>query len=74
MPTLAILSTGHFDFAALGRDRRHAETVMRAAWRKHKQQTDAVMSWDEVSEDINYHDLALGEALRDGSVLVEGVR
>lgn len=74
MPTLAILSTGHFDFHALGRDRRHAEAVMRAAWSKHKSQTGATGSWAEFADDVNYHDLAMGEALRDGSLLVEGVR
>jgi hypothetical protein len=70
---LATLSTGNFDFIAMGVNTTHAECVMRAAWIKHKQQTHATLTWSEVAEDVNYTLLAPGEAVRDYDTLVTGI-
>lgn len=70
---LATLSTSNFDFTALGTDQGHAERIMRGAWAEHRRQTGAWLTWADLADDVNYTEIHLGAALRDGSLINAGV-
>lgn len=72
---IAQLSTGYFDFLALGRDKNHAERVMIQMMKAHATQREINFAqfWREFNDGINYTELELGEGARDYSSLVTGV-
>ena len=70
---LAMIDTANFSFVAAGSTADHAKRVLAAAWRKHKRQTGATLSVDEILEDCNVVEIVMGDAVRDGSPIVRGI-
>jgi hypothetical protein len=67
---LATLDTSNFNFVALGRDQAHAEQIMRRAWNAHRRDYGRdVWTYDEISDSVNFAEISVGTALRDGSPL-----
>lgn len=70
---LATLSTPNFDFIALGMDEAHARRIITRAWNKHAGETGASLSAADVLEDTSFVEIQAGDALRDGSPIVQAV-
>jgi len=68
---LAVLETGSFTFHALASSQKEALSLMRRAWRKHRQQTGAA-PFSDFEDGLSFHAVELGTVLRDGSELIEG--
>lgn len=66
----ATLDTVHFTFTALGTTTEEAREVLAAAWRAHRAQTGAALTFDNLAGDTNYIVGAPGTALRDGTRLI----
>jgi hypothetical protein len=68
---IATVDTGRFEWMALGESRQECNVALHNAYADHARQTpdaDAGLMLELINEgEINYHEIRLGEALRDGS-------
>lgn len=63
------LETRNFTFDAIGRTRDEAICAMREGWEKHRAETGATLTWNDVRDDVSDRELLLGECYRDGELL-----
>jgi hypothetical protein len=61
---VAVVSTGHFTFHALGRDAEHARAALLAGWSVHCAQTGADLDYVS-ADDINAYEGTVGTVFRD---------
>ena len=66
---LATLETARYTFTAAADTDTEAADLLRRAWAKHAEETDATYTWDELSPDVNYLGVEAGMVLRDGFVV-----
>ena len=69
---LATLSTGRFQFEALGRTKDEARRTMELAWATHCVDYEGARDWPYWDDAVNYSDIKIGEALRDGETIYQG--
>lgn len=67
---LATLDTPNYRFAALGTTEQEARGIIGAAWTHHAEQYGALLSVDDIADEVNVQELRPGTANRDGSHLV----
>jgi len=66
---LATLETARYTFTAAADTDTEAADLLRRAWAKHAEETDATYTWDELAPDVNYLGVEVGMVLRDGFVV-----
>lgn len=67
---LATLDTPNYRFTALGTTEEEARGIIGAAWTQHAEQYGAVLTWDDLADDVNTEELTPGTANRDGARIV----
>ena len=66
---LATLKTRNFDFLVIDKDEESAKNLLRQAWNRHQEQTDAEWDWDFVSDSVFVTFIRCGDVLRDGELM-----
>lgn len=66
---LATLDTPNFAFVVLEDTEKDALELMRKAWEKHQEQTDAEWDWDFISDSVWVTFVRCGDVLRDGELM-----
>lgn len=66
---LATLKTRNFDFLVIDKDEASAKDLLRQAWNRHQEQTDAEWDWDFVSDSVFVTFIRCGDVLRDGELM-----
>lgn len=66
---LATLYTRHFEFVALGDSEENARGLIEKAWKKHRKQTKAEWTWQDVRGDVGMTFIRQGDVLRDGLLM-----
>ncbi len=65
---VAIASTGHYDFHAIGATKEEVTKALLAGWKRHSRVTGADPDYLQPDE-INYISGPLGTCFRDGSAI-----
>lgn len=68
---IATVSTGYFEWTALGESEQQCNVALHNAYADHARATEGAdprLMMELINEgEVNYHEIRLGEALRDGS-------
>jgi hypothetical protein len=69
---VAQVETRNFSFTAYGHTEREAKELLRKAWEKHQEQTEAWLTWDELQEDVFFLFVRFGDVFRDNDLFISG--
>lgn len=67
----ATLDLDHFHFDAVGRSPGTVTRALERAWAKHARQTQATLTWDELSQKVKVRCMTMGAGYRDTLPLVQ---
>jgi hypothetical protein len=66
---LATLDTPNFGFVVLEDTKENALELMRQAWNKHQEQTDAQWDWERLEDSVFITFIRCGDVLRDTELM-----
>ena len=66
---LATLDTPNFEFLAVDDTREEALELMRKAWDKHREQTNAYWDWQDVEDSVFVTFIRQGDIIRNGELI-----